>query len=122
MVSIPKIIGVMSCSAVLCLSLSNATQAAESVKPDPCADRKSGQPNLVKCNIETWYDIETIKGEVLRFERNNFLVQRFDGKEVRLHIDQDTRMTEFIGQGDRIEVNVHEVNDQTHVLSIHSIL
>jgi len=27
MVSIPKIIGAISCSAVLCLSLSNATQA-----------------------------------------------------------------------------------------------
>jgi hypothetical protein len=121
MVSIPKIIGIISCSAVLCLSLSNATQAAERMKPDPCADRKSGQPNLVKCNIETWYDIETIQGEVLRFDRNNLLVQRLDGKEVRLYIDQDTRMTEFIGQGDRIEANVHEVNDQEHVLSIRSI-
>ena len=121
MVSIPKIIGIISCSAVLCLSLSNATQAAESMKSDPCADRKSGQPNLVKCNIETWYDIETIQGEVLRFDRNNLLVQRLDGKEVRLYIDQDTRMTEFIGQGDRIEANVHEVNDREHVLSIRSI-
>jgi len=43
MVSIPKIIGIISCSAVLCLSLSNATQAAESMKLDPCADRKTGQ-------------------------------------------------------------------------------
>ena len=40
MVSIPKIIGVISCSAVLCLSLSNATQAG--MKHDPCADRKGG--------------------------------------------------------------------------------
>jgi len=121
MVSIPKIIGIISCSVVLCLSLANATQAAESMKPDPCADRTSGHPNLVKCNIETWYGVHTIKGEVLRFERNNIWVQQFDGKEVRLHIDQDTRMTEFVGQGDRIEANVHEVKDQEHVLSIRSI-
>jgi hypothetical protein len=121
MVSIPKIIGVMWCAFMLCLSLSNVTQAAERMKPDPCADRKGEQPNIVKCNKETWHGIEIIKGEVLRFERNNFLVQRFDGKEVRLHIDQDTRMTEFIGQGDRIEAKVHEVNDQEHVLSIRQI-
>ena len=118
MVSIPKIIGIISCSVVLCLSLADATQAAESMKPDPCADRKSGHPNVVKCNKETRHGIETIKGEVLRFDRNNFLVQRFDGKEVRLYIDQDTRMTEFIGQGDRIEA---KVNDQEDVLSIRSL-
>jgi len=121
MVSIPTIIGIISCSVVLCLSLSNATQAAESMKLDPCADRKNGHPNLVKCNKEPRHGIETIKGEVLRFERNTVLVQQFDGKEVRLHIDQDTRMTEFIGQGDRVEANVHEVNDQEHVLTIRSI-
>ena len=108
MVSIPKIIGIISCSVVLCLSLANATQAAESMKLDPCADRK-----------ETRHGIETIKGEVLRFDRNNLLVQRFfNGKEVRLYIDQDTRMTEFIGQGDRIEA---KVNDQAEVLSIRSL-
>jgi len=118
MVSIPQIIGTISCSVVLCLSLANATQAAESMKPDPCADRKGGQPNVVKCKKETRHGIETIKGEVLRFDRNNFLVQRFDGKEVRLYIDQDTRMTEFIGQGDRIEA---KVNDQEDVLSIRSL-
>ena len=37
MVSIPKIIGVISCSVVLGLSLSNATQAAGTMTPDPCA-------------------------------------------------------------------------------------
>ena len=121
MVSIPKIIGIISCSVVLCLSLANTTQAAESMKPDPCADRKSGQPNFVKCNKETRHGIETIKGEVLRFERDTVLVQQLDGKEVRLHIDQDTWMTEFIGQGDRVEANVNEVNDQEHVLTIRSI-
>jgi hypothetical protein len=121
MVSLPKIIGVMWCPLVLCLSLSTATHAAERMKPDPCAERKGEQPNIVKCNKTTWHGIETIKGEVLLFDRNNFLVQRFDGKEVRLHIDQDTRMTEFIGQGDRIEATVHDVNDQKLVLSLRTI-
>jgi hypothetical protein len=115
MVSTPKIIGVMWCAFVLCLSLFNPVQAVERMKPDPCSDWKSGQPNIVKCNKDPRHGIETIKGEVLRFDRNNFLIQRFDGKEVRLYIDQDTRMTEFIGQGDPIEA---KVNNQEDVLSI----
>jgi hypothetical protein len=53
MISIPKIIGVASCSAVLCLSLSYTTQATERVGHDPCADRKGGLPNLLQCDEKT---------------------------------------------------------------------
>jgi len=42
MVSLPKIIGTMSSSVVLCLGLSNSAQAQMS--PGPCADRISGEP------------------------------------------------------------------------------
>ena len=71
MVSIPKTIGVMSCSFVLCLSLSNVTQAANKMEVDPCADRKGGEPNLVKCDEEARQGIHTIKGEVLRVDGDN---------------------------------------------------
>ena len=121
MVSIPKIIGVMACSFVLCLSLSNATQATERMKPDPCADRKGEQPNLLKCDEETRQGIDTVTGEVLRIDGNDFLVQRFNGKEVRLHLDANTQMTEIIGLGDRIEAKVSDVNERKHVLSIHQL-
>jgi hypothetical protein len=77
MVSSPKIIGVMSCSVMLCLSLSNAAQATERMKPDPCADRNGGQSNLVKCDEETRHGIDTVTGEVFRIDGNDFLVQRF---------------------------------------------
>jgi hypothetical protein len=118
MVTLPKIIGVVSCSAVLCLGLSYAAQAR--MDPGPCPDRISGQPNLLllKCNEETLRGIKTIKGEVLRVDGNDFLVQRFDGKDVRLHVDANTQMTEIIGRGDRIEAKVREVNDQKQVLSL----
>jgi len=119
MVSIPKIIGVVSCSAVLCLSLSTATQAQ--MKHDPCADRKGGEPNLVACDPETRQGIETIKGEVLRVEGENYVVERFNGKEVTLHIDQTTKITGRIGKGDRIEAKVGEANEQKHVLSVRQI-
>ena len=118
---IPKIIGVMSCSVVLCLSLSNATQAAEQMKPDPCADRKGGLSNLVTCDDETPQSIDTVTGEVLRMDGNDVLVQRFNGKEVRLHLDANTQMTEIIGLGDRIEAKVSDVNERKHMLSIHQL-
>jgi hypothetical protein len=119
--SIQKFIGVMSCSVVLCLSLSNATQATEKMKPDPCADRKGGLSNLVKCDDETRQSIDTVSGEVLRIDGNDFLVQRFNGKEVRLHLDANTQMNEIIGLGDRIEAKVSDVNERQHVLSIHQL-
>jgi hypothetical protein len=118
MVSIPEIIGVISCSVVLGLSLSNATQATERMRHDPCADRKGGLPNLLMCDEETRQGIETIKGEVLRVEGGNYLIERFDGKEARLHIDETTKMSGHIGRGDRIVAKVHEVNEQKHVLSL----
>lgn len=119
MVSIPKIIGVLSCSFVLCVSLSNATQAE--MKHDPCTDRKGELPGLMKCEAESGQGIETVKGEVLRIEGDSFVVERFDGKKVNLHIDETTKMGSFIGRGDRIEANVREVNEQEHVLTIRLI-
>ena len=119
--SIPKIIGVLSCSVVLCLSLSHATQATARTKHDPCIDRKGGQSNLVKCDAETRQGIDTVTGEVLRIDGNDFLVQRFNGKEVRLHLDANSQMTEIIGLGDRIEAKVSDVNERKHVLSIHQL-
>jgi len=116
MVSIQKIISVISCGVVLSLSLANATQAR--MGPDPCADRKGGLPNLLKCDEEMRQGIETIKGEVLRVGGENYVVERFNGKEVWLHIDQSTQMSGRIGRGDRIEAKVGEVDDQKHVLSL----
>ena len=119
--SIPKIIGVISCSFVLCLSLSNAAQAIERMKPDPCAERKGEVPDRVKCATETREGIDTVKGEVLRIEGDSVVVERFDGKLVYLHLDDTTKMGSFIGRGDHIEAKVREVNDQEHVLTIRLI-
>lgn len=106
----------MSCGFVLCLSLSNATQAAEGMEPDPCdMNRKGYQPGLVKCNEDTRRGTDTIKGEVSRVDRDTYIIKQYDGKESSLHIDQTTQKTGNIKQGDRIEA---KVNDQNHALSI----
>src|SRR5262249_54302765 len=97
------------------------TQAAASIRHDPCADRKGGEPNLLACSEESRQGIETIKGEVLRVEGANYVVERFDGKELGLHIDQSTKVSGTISKGDSIEAKVKDVNNQRHVLSLRQI-
>jgi hypothetical protein len=127
MVSTLKVVSVLSGGVVQCLSLSNASQALEGVGPDPCAERKGGQPNLLRCSEETRQGIETIKGEVLRVDGDHFIVQRFDGKEVALRIEPTTHQNVAIQPGARIEAKVHnvkdvnEVRDQRRVLSIRQL-
>ena len=86
MVSIPKVVGILSCGFLLGLGL-----------------YLNGS--------------HTIKGEVLRVEHNSYFVKQYDGDQVRLHIDETTRMAGRIGQGAHIEA---KVNDAHHALSIRS--
>ena len=113
MVSVPKIVGVLSCGALLCLGLSTATQAgnaasaADEMQTDQTDRRQGGQSQNSK----------TVTGEVLRVEGENYFVKGQDGKEVRLHTDDTTKKMGNIRQGDSIEA---DVNDQNHALSIRS--
>ena len=118
MMSIPKIVGVMSCTFVLWLGLSTAPLAAVGQGVDPCADHRGGQSNPVKCEEETQQGIDTVKGYVLRVAFDNVLIYRSDGEKVRLHIDEHTEMSGYIGPGQHIEA---KVNDQHHALSIRLI-
>ena len=96
--SIPKIIGVVSCGVVLCLSLSNITQARHRTEPAPCAERKGGQ--------------------VLHIKGARILVKQSDGEEVICHIDLSTQMSGHIGPGSRIEAKVNEIEGEKYALSI----
>ena len=102
MISIPRVIGVMSCSLILCLSLSNVTQAADKHR-------------------ETQQGVHTIKGEVLRVDGDDYLVRVYDGKEVSLRVNSATEVSESINRGDRIEAKVREVNDEKSVLSLRQV-
>ena len=126
MVSIPKIVGVMSCSFLLCLGLSNAARADNAVsavdemKADQSDRRQGGQEPgekqiTDKMRVGLSQAGKTIKGEVLRVEGNDCFVKGQDGKEVRLHIDVTTLKAKNIEPGDRIEA---KVNDQNYVLSV----
>jgi len=86
MVSIPKVVGVLSCGLLLGLGLS-------------------------------LNGIHTIKGEVMNVEPSSYIVNQYDGSQVRLHFDDTTQMTGRISPGEHIEV---KVNDAHHALSIRS--
>ena len=130
MVSIPKIIGVLSCGFLLSLGLSNAVQAehapapSDVMKTDSQTDRQGFQSDDDKQkNVDnekgsnSAKDARTIKGELSRVEDGNYFVKVKDGKEVRLHTDKTTKMTGEIKKGDHIEA---QVNTKNHALSIHS--
>jgi hypothetical protein len=122
MVSAPKIVGV-SCAFVLCLGVSNVTGAAEEFglstgveDTKSCTDKNvEREVGVMKCREAMAAD--TIEGKVLRVEGNNYLIQRSDGREVRLHADANTQRMGPISQGDRIEAKVNEMNHE-QVLSI----
>ena len=128
MVSIPKVVGVLSCGFLLCLGLSNAAQAgnvpgaSDVMKTDSVTDRQGFQSDDDKQkNVDDKMGsnradgAKTIKGELSRVKNGNYFVKVKDGKEVRLHTDKTTQMTGEIKKGDRIEA---KVNDQNHALSI----
>ena len=121
MVSIPKVVGVLSCGLLLCLGLSNAAQAgnaasaADELKAGQ-PDREGGQAGL-KGEQDKLKGGHLITGEVLRVESDIYFVKGQDGKEVRMYTDKTTIIMGNIRQGDQIEATV---DDQNHALSIHS--
>ncbi len=128
MLSIPKVIGIMSCGVLLCLGLSHAAQAedaaptTEEMKADQSDRRQGGQKAGEQQTSDELKggqskDGTMIKGEVLRVEGDNYFVKGPDGKEVRMDIDKTTEKIGNFKQGDRIEA---EVNGENHALSIRS--
>lgn len=122
MVSILKAIAALSCGVVLSLGSPNATQAInnltqelEQQEADERADSVSG---AVKQEEETPTDVTTVQGEVLRIKRDTYLVRKYTGDIVHLHLDDNTQLTGTVRQGDRIEA---KVNDQRQVLLIHPV-
>jgi len=115
MVSIPKVIGLMSCGFLLCLGLSSTASATDSMKPGQ-PDRQGGQAGL-KGEQDKLKGGHMVTGEVMRIEGENYFVKGQDGKEVQLHTDGTTEKIGNFRQGDRIEA---DVNEQNHALSIRS--
>jgi DNA-directed RNA polymerase subunit H (RpoH/RPB5) len=100
MVSIPKVVGVLSCGALLCLGLFQAAHAAD----------QEGASRLEQAKV--------IKGDLVRIDYGDYIVKDKDGKEVIVHVDRKTQTMGQITKGDRVEAKVDE---QNHALSIRSL-
>lgn len=107
---------------VLCLSLSDTTQAAGKISPNECAEMTAGQRDLVKCEVARRQGIDIVKGEVLEIEERKYVVGRFYGKEVQLYCDADTQVTGAISPGDSIEAIMSDENDEKRLLSIRQMI
>jgi hypothetical protein len=109
---------------VLCLGLPNLAPAinnfAEELEEQHMKQEVQGQEGLpvpAEKDAEAAKGIATIHGEVLQVEPDKYLVRKYDGDIVRLHIDNKTEVSGSISQGDRI---VAKVNDQDVALMVQS--
>jgi hypothetical protein len=94
MVSIPKVVGVLSCGFLLCLGLSHATQTSavdekkadqSEMKADQTDRRQGGQEAGEKQMSDEMKGGpskggKTITGEMLRVEGDNYFVKGQEGK------------------------------------------
>lgn len=131
MLSIPKLVGILSCGLLLCLGLSTAAQAEHSpsasdvMKTDSVTDKHGFQSDDDRQkNVDDkkgstrLEDAKTITGELVRVKDGNYFIKVKSGKEVRMHTDKTTQMVGEIQKGDRIEA---KMNAQNHALSIRSV-
>lgn len=112
---IPKFIGVLSCGFLVCLGLSHAAQTrisasdTDGMSPGVHADQK---------DMTVQKQSHVIQGDVLRMEDDQYVVKQKNGKEVRVVIDQTTKIMRQIKNGDRVVV---KVDDQDRILWITSV-
>ena len=128
MLSLPKVIGIISCGFLLCLGPFTAAQAdyaaslEDILKADQSDRRQGGQEAGEKQMKDSDREgdqvggSKIVKGEVLDVEADNVLVKAQGGTEVLLHTDHTTlKAARNIEQGEQIEA---QVDDQNHALSI----
>jgi cold shock CspA family protein len=100
MVSIPKVVSVLSCGVLLCLGLSQAAHAVD----------EEGAKRLAQAKV--------IKGDLVRVDYGDYIVKDKDGQEVRVHITKKTQIMGQLTKGDRVEM---KVDDQNNALTISSL-
>ena len=83
MISIPKVVGLMSCGFLLRLGLSNTAQSGQPASSADPAVRKGGQAG-VRGEQAMLKSGPRIEGDVLRVEVEHYFVMGQDGEGVRL--------------------------------------
>ena len=101
MVSIHKVVGVLSCGVLLCLGLFQAAHAA---------DEEKGTSRLEQAKV--------IKGDLVRVDYGDYIVKEKAGNEVTVHVSKKTQTMGQIKKGDRVEA---KVDNEDNALLIRSL-
>ncbi|MBI4400427.1 MAG: hypothetical protein HY581_02205 [Nitrospirae bacterium] len=88
-----RLIGLIALTVILCFGLAPLTYAAD----QPAAGS------------------QTVKGDLLKIEGEFYVVKDAAGKEVRLHVDNSTKLEGTFKAGDKIEA---QATDKGHAVSI----
>jgi len=111
MVSILKVVGVLSCGFLLCLGLSNVASSADKLN--------TGQSDKTMFTVSDKDDFEAgreVKGEVVRVEGENYSVREDNGNVVKIHVDATTeKKSKLMAKaGDHV---IAKVNDKGHAIT-----
>jgi hypothetical protein len=106
----------LSCNFVLSSSAFLLAQEAKRIEPNHCAEGKDGQSILATCRVGQ--SIHTVEGDVLRVDYDYVSVQRSDGEELKMRIDEHTEMIGYVSPGQHVQA---KVNEQTYALLIRLI-
>lgn len=85
MVSIHKVIGVLSYSFLLCLGLSTVTSATDQFNSGP----SDGKLRTV-ADKDRFVSGKEVKGEIVKIDGENYVVRDASGVEVRMHVNAST--------------------------------
>jgi hypothetical protein len=101
MVTIPKVVSVLSCGVLLCLGLSQAAHALE---------EEEGAKRLAQAKV--------IKGDLVGIDYGDYIVKDKDGNEVRIHVSKKTQAMGQLKKGDRVEAKVDDNNNALMIRSL----
>ena len=97
MVSIHKVVGVLSCSFALCLVLSTIASSADQLN----TGHSSGTIWTVG-DKDSFVSGKEVKGEIVKIDGENYIVREASGAEVRMHVNASTEkksnMTPKVGE------------------------
>ncbi len=85
MVSIHKVVSVLSCSFLLCLGLSTVASSADEFN----SGHSSGTIWTVD-DKDRFVSGKEVKGEIVKIDGENYVVREASGAEVRMHVNAST--------------------------------
>jgi uncharacterized protein YdeI (BOF family) len=90
MVSIPKLVGALSCSFLLCLGLSTVASSADQLTTGPSGGKISGGKIWTVDDKDRFVSGKEVKGEIVKIDGENYVVREASGAEVRMHVSAST--------------------------------